>query len=61
MLNQVNPLASSGDHVYLISTGPMIVSMPYPTAYPEYFGMEIQSTVSKILSPILAKFAEKLT
>ena len=60
MLNQVKPLESSGDHVYLISTGPMIVSMPYPKAYPAYFGIEIQSTYSKILSPILAKFAEKL-
>jgi hypothetical protein len=27
----------------LISAGPMIVSIPYPTAYPEYFGIEIQA------------------
>jgi hypothetical protein len=57
MLNQVYPLAFSGDHEYLISIGPMIVSKPYPTAYPEYLGIEIQSTVSK---SVFAKFAEKL-
>jgi hypothetical protein len=37
----------------------MIVSIPYPTAYPEYFGIEIQLPVSKT-DLYSAKFAEKL-
>ena len=40
------PLFNSGDHVYFISAGPKIVSNPYPNAYPEYLGFEIQSVVS---------------
>ena len=60
MPNHVYPFGFSGDQECLISMGPIAVSKPYPTAYPVYFGTEIQSTVSKRLSFKLAKLAEKL-
>ena len=41
MLNQVNPFVVSGDHEYFTSKGPIMLSKPYPMAYPEYFGKEI--------------------
>ena len=40
--DRVNPLGNSGDQEYLISIGPKTVSSPYPTAYPEYLGVESQ-------------------
>ena len=47
-----------GDQECLISTGPITVSIPYPIAYPEYFGLiNHVSNVSKILFPMLAKLA----
>ena len=52
----MKPFGNSGDQEYFTSKGPMIDSIPYPTAYPEYFGFETQFVLSKRLSPILAKY-----
>ena len=54
MLNHVYPFPVSGDQEYFTSAGPIIVSNPYPSAYPEYFGSAIQSKESKRLFSILA-------
>ena len=53
ILNQTNPFPVSGDQVYFNSIGPIIVSKPYPKAYPEYWGEEIHFVDSKRLSSIL--------